>query len=143
MPEMHLRQSGFIKSVFAERFSRTLIAKIYKQMPAVSKNVYIDRVDEIHHRAIKMKLTDIKVDTYIDYGEHNNNGSRFKVGDHVKISKYQNIFVKGHTPNWSQDVFVIKKVKDTALQTYIFGDLNNKDIFRLINENELQKTNNN
>ena len=39
---------------------------------------------------------------------------KFKVGDHVRISKYKNIFAKGYTPNWSKEVFVISKIKNTV-----------------------------
>ena len=59
-----------------------------------------------------MKPIDVKDNTYIDFGKKvNDNDPKFKVGDHVRISKYKNIFVKDYTPNWSEDVFVIKKLK--------------------------------
>ena len=72
-------------------------------MTVVSKNVCIGRLDEIvdkysktYHRAINMKPLDVKVDTYIDYGvEHNGKDPKFKVGGHVRISKYKNTFAKG------------------------------------------------
>ena len=77
-------------------------------MTSVSKNVYIDKLDDIvdvHnntcHRTIKMEPVDVKDDTYIDFKkEVNDKDSKFKVGDHVRISKYKNIFVKEYTPNW-------------------------------------------
>ena len=95
------------KSVLAERFIKTLKNKIYKYMTSISKNVYIDKLDDIvneynntHHRTIKMKPIDVKYNTYIDFGkEVNDNDPKFKVGDHVRISKYKNIFAKGYTPN--------------------------------------------
>ena len=66
------------KSVIVERFIRTLKTKIYKHMPAISKNVYIDKLEEIvdkynntSHRTAKMKLADVKVDTYIDFDVEN------------------------------------------------------------------------
>ena len=79
--------------------------------------MYIDKLGDIvnkynntYHRTIKMKPTDFKDNTYIDFGkEVNNDEPKFKVGDHVRISKYKNIFVKGYTPNWSEEVFAIKK----------------------------------
>ena len=46
--------------------------------------------------------------------ENNNEGRKFKVGDHIKISKYENIFAKGYVPNWSEEFFVITKVKNTV-----------------------------
>ena len=105
------------KSVVAERFIRTIKNKIYKHMISISKNMYIDKVDDtVHkynntkHRTIKMKLTDVKDNTYIDFDkEVNDNDPKFKVDDHVGISKYKNIFAKGYTPNWSEEILVIKK----------------------------------
>ena len=105
------------KSVVAERFIRTLKNKIYKYMTSISKNVYIDKLNDIvneynntYHTTIKMKPIDVKDNTYINIDkEVNNKVPKFKVGDHVRISKYKNIFAKGDTPNWSEEVFVIKK----------------------------------
>ena len=107
------------KSVTAERFIRTLKTKIYKYMTSVSKNVYIDKLDEIvseynnaNHRTIKMKPVDIKDNAYIDFKkEFNDKDPKFKVGDYVRISKYKNIFAKGYTPNWSEEVFVVSKIR--------------------------------
>ena len=91
------------KSVAAERFVRTSKKKIYKHMTSISKNVYIDELDDIvneynstYHRTIKMKPIDVKDNTYINISkEVNNKDPKFKVGDHVRISKYKNIFAKG------------------------------------------------
>ena len=110
------------KSVVAERFIRTLKSKIYKYMTSISKNVYIDKIDDIvdeynntYHTTIKMKPIDVKDNTYINADkEINNKDPKFKVGDCVRISKYKNIFAKGYMPNWSEEVFVIKKVKNTV-----------------------------
>ena len=95
------------KSVVAERFIRTIKKKIYKHMTSISKNMYIDKLDDIihkynnkKHRAIKMKPIDVKNNSYIDFGkEVNDNDPKFKVSDHVRISKYKNIFAKGYAPN--------------------------------------------
>ena len=100
------------KSVVAERFIRTIKNKIYKHMTSISKNVYIDKLDDIvneynntKHRTTKMKLIDVKDITYIDFGkEVNDNDPKFKVGDHVRISKYKNNFAKGYSPNRSEEV---------------------------------------
>ena len=107
------------KSVVAERFIRTLKTKIYKYMTSVSKNVYISKLDDItneysntYHRAILMKPIDVKENRYIDFKkEVNDKNSKFKVDDHVRISKYKNIFTKWYTPHWLEEVFEIKKVK--------------------------------
>ena len=125
-----------VKSVIAERFIRTLKNKIYKYMIAISKNVYIEKLDDIvkkynnaYHTTIKMKTADIKDNTYIDFlKEINNKDPKFKVGDHVRISKYKNIFAKGYMPNWSEEIFIIKKIKNTVPWTYVIKDLNGEEI---------------
>ena len=124
------------KSVVAERFIRTIKNKIYKYMTSISKNVYIDKLDDIEHknnnkkhRTIIMKPIDVKNNIHIDFGkEVNDNDPKFKVGDHVRISKYKNIFAKDYTPNWSEEVFVIKKIKSTVPWTYVINDLNGEEI---------------
>ena len=94
-------------SVLAERFFRTLKSKTYKYMTSISKNDYIDKLDDIvneynntYHTTIKMKHIDVKDNTYINTNkETNDKHPKFKVGDRVRISKYKNIFAKGYTPN--------------------------------------------
>ena len=89
-----------------------------------------------------MKPIEVKDNTYIDpIKEVNDKGSKFKVGDHVRISKYKNIFAKGYSPNWSGEVFVIKEVKNTVPWTYVINDLNGEEIIGTFYEKELQKTN--
>ena len=124
------------KSVVAERFIRTLKNKIYKYMTAISKIVYIDKLDDIvnkynntHHSTIKVKPIDVKPNTYIDSNkEINNKDPKFKIGDIVRISKHKNIFAKGYVPNQSEEVFKIKKVKNTLPWTYIISDLKDEEI---------------
>ena len=135
------------ESVVAERFIRTIKNKIYKYMTSISKNVYIDKLDDIvrkynnkKHRTIKMKRIDVKDNTYTDFSKDvNDNDTKFKVGDYVKISKYKNIFAKDYTPNWSEEVFVIKKNKNTVPWTYVIDDLNGEEITGTFYEKELQK----
>ena len=111
--------------------------------------MYIDKLDDIVHkynnkkqRTIKLKPTDVKDNTYIDFGkEVNDNDPKFKIGYHVRISKYKNIFAKGYTPNWSEEVFVIKEIKNTAPWTYVINDLNNEQITGTFYEKELPKIN--
>ena len=134
------------KSVVAERFLRTLKTKIYKYMTSVSKNAYIHKLDDIvsdsYLRTIKMKPVDVKNNTYIDFEkEVNDKDPKFKVGDHVRISKYKNIFAKGYTPNWSEEVFVVSKIKNTVPWTYVINDLNGEEITGTFYKKELQKTN--
>ena len=136
------------KSITAERFIRTLKNKICKHMTAVSEIVYIDKLDDIvheynnaYHRTIKMKPIEVKDNTYIDsIKEVNDKDPKFKVGDHVRISKYKNIFAKGYTPNWSEELFVIREVKNTVPWTYAINDLNGEEIIGTFYEKELQDT---
>ena len=89
-----------------------------------------------------MKPVDVKSNTCIDSNkEVNDNDPKFKVVDHVRISKYKNIFAKGYTPNWSEEVFVIKKVKNIVPWTYVINNLNGEEIFGTFFEKELQKVN--
>ena len=107
------------KSVITERFIRTLKNKIYKYMTSISKNVYIDKLDDIvkkynntYHTSVKTKPADVKDNTYIDFKKDvNDKNPKFKVGDQVRISKYKNIFAKEYMPNWSEEIFIIKKLK--------------------------------
>ena len=111
--------------------------------------MYIDKLDDIvnehnntHHRKIKMEPIDFKDNTYIDFKKQiNDKDLKFKVGNQVRISKYKSIFAKGYTPNWSEEVFVIKKVKNTVTWTYVINDLNGEQIIGTFYEKELQKTN--
>ena len=76
-----------------------------------------------------MKPIDVKDNTYINTDKDTNDKDpKFKVGDRVRISKYKNIFAKGYTPNWSEEIFVIKKVKNTVLWTNVIKDLNDEEI---------------
>ena len=72
---------------------------------------------------------------------NNNKDHKFKIGDIVRISKYKNFFAKGYVPNWSEEVFVIKKVKNTVLWIYVISNLKGEDIAGTFCEKELQKTN--
>ena len=137
------------KSVVAERFIRTLKNKLYKHMTNVSKNVYYDVLDDIvkkynntWHSTIKMKPFDVKNNTYINTDKKiNNKDPKFKVGDRVRISKYKNVFAKGYVPYWSEEVFVVNKIKNTVPWTYEINDLNGEKIMGSFYEKELQKAN--
>ena len=116
---------------FSERFIRTSKNKFYERMTSISKNVHIDKLDDrvskynnTYYRTIKMKLVDVKPSMFIDFNNENNKeGSKVKVGDHARISEYKNIFAKGYVPNWSEDIFVIAKVKSTFPWIYVISDL--------------------
>ena len=110
------------KSVVTERFIRTLKNKIFKHMTAISKNVYfsvlhdiVDKYNNIVHRTIKMEPIDVTNDSFAEYNEESNKKSpRFKFGDHVRISKYKSIFAKGYVTNWSEEISIVSKIKNTV-----------------------------
>ena len=146
MYSIHNEGTSFV----AERFIRILKTKIYKFMTSILNNVYIDKLDDIVneynnnvcYRTIKMKPVDVKDNTYIDFKkEVNDKDPKFKVGDHVRISKYNNIFAKGYTSNWSEEVFAVSKIKNTVSWTYVINDLNGEEIIGSFYGKELQKTN--
>ena len=107
------------KSVVAERFIRTLKSKIYKYMTSISKNVYIDQLVDIvdeynntYHTTIEMKPIDVKDNTYINTSKKiSNKDPKFKVGHHVRISKYKNIFAKGICLIGVKKYLLLKKLK--------------------------------
>ena len=110
-------------------------------MTSKSNNVYIDKLDEIvnkynntYHRTIKMTPVDVTSSTIIDFNKENNEeGPKFKVGEHVRISKYKNIFTKvWNCSYWSEE---------TVPWTYVIIDFNDEEIVRTFYEIELQKTN--
>ena len=87
-------------------------------MTAISKNVYFDVLDDIvdeynntYHKTIKMKpLEMVGDDSFAEYNEESNEKDPiFKVGDHVRIPKSKNVFSKGYIPNWSEEIFIVKK----------------------------------
>ena len=102
-----------VKSVVAERFIITLKNKSCKYMTSMSKNVYIDKLDDIvnkynntYHRTVKMEPVDVTSSTYIDSSkESNDEDPKYKIGDIFRASRYKNIFAKGYVPNWSEAVF--------------------------------------
>ena len=124
------------KSVVAERFIRILKNQVFKHLTAISKNVYFDVLDDIVnkfnntvHRTIKKKPIDFTSDYYAEYNENPNK----------KNPKFKNIFAKGYTPNWSEEVFVISKIKSTVPWTYVVSDID-EEITGSFYEKELQKT---
>ena len=131
------------KYFLAERFIRTLKNKIYKYMTPVSKNVYINKWDDIinksnntYHSTIKTKPVDVKPKTCIESSkEIINKDPKFKIGDTVGIQN--KIFTKAYTPNWSEEVLVITKVKNTVSWTYIISDLNGEEIVGTFYKREL------
>ena len=104
-------------------------------MTWISKNVYADKLDNIaseynnaYQRTIKTKSVDVKSGNYIKYNvDSKDKDPKFKIGDHIKLSKYKNNFAKEYTPNWSEEVFAIKKnwkYSTTGISYYIRHKLN-------------------
>ena len=86
-----------------------------------------------------MKPVDVNPSMYIDFNKENNKeGPKFKVGDNVRISMHKNIIAKDYVPNWPEEVFVIKKVKNIVPWKYVINDLNSE--VGTFYEQELQKT---
>ena len=89
-----------------------------------------------------MKPIDFEDNSFAEYNEESNEKDpKFKVGDHVRNSKFKNVFAKGYTPNWSEEIFVVKKVKNIVPWTYVISDLNGEEIVGSFYEKELQKAN--
>ena len=136
------------KSAVAERFIRTLKNEIVKHMTTISKNVYIDSLNNIVnrynntvHKTIKMKPIDVTNDSYAEYSEDfNKKGPKFKVNDHVRISKYKNIFAKEYVPNWSEEGFTVNEIKNTVPWTYAINNLNDEKVIGTFYEKEMQRT---
>ena len=104
-------------------------------MTNISKNVYfnvldniVDKYNNTYHKTIKMKPIDVEDDSFDEYNEQSNEKDpKFKVGDHVRISKFKNIFAKRYTPNWIVEIFIVKKIKNAVSWTYIISDLNGEE----------------
>ena len=116
-------------------------------MTATGKNLYYDVLDDVvneynntKHNTIKMKPGDVGDNKIVYIDEHNEKDSRFKVGDRVRISKFKNIFAKGYTPNWSNEIFIVNKINDTIPCTYNIKYLNGEEIIGSFYDRELQKT---
>ena len=89
----------------------------------------VDKYNNTVHRTIKIKPIEVTDDCYAEYNEHpNKNNSKFNVGDNVRTSKYKNIFAKGYTPNLSEEVFIIKKIKNKFPWAYAISDVNDEEI---------------
>ena len=102
----------------------------------------VNKYNHAVHRTIKMKPIDITSDFYVEYKEDSNEKDpKFKVDDRVRILKYKNIFAKGYSANWSEEVFVISKIENTVPWTYVINDLNGEEIAGAFYEKELRKRN--
>ena len=88
-----------------------------------------------------MKPVGVKDKTYIDFkNEVNDKDPKIKIGNYVRISKSKNIFAKRYMSDCSEEIFIIKKIKNTVPWTYVINDLNGEESIGTFYENELQKT---
>ena len=100
----------------------------------------VNKYSNTYHSTIKMKPVDVKSNTFIDSSKDiNYKDPKFKVGDFVRISKFRDIFAKDYVPNWSEEVFVIKKVKNTVSLTCFFNDLNGEEFVGTFYEKNCKK----
>ena len=118
------------KSVVAERFIRSWKTRFLSTWQLLQKNIYFDVLDDIvnkynntGHRTIKVKPIGVTSDSYAECNEDSNvTKPKVKTGNHVRISKYKNIFAKEYTQTWSEKVFVVSKIKNTVRWTYAISD---------------------
>ena len=89
-----------------------------------------------------MRPIDFTFDFYAEYNDDSNKKDpKSKVRDRVRLWKHKNIFARGYTQDWSEEVFIINKIKNTVQWTYVISDLNDEKIDGTFYEKELQKTN--
>ena len=144
------------KSSVVERFNRTIKEKMWKMFSANNNTVYFNKIDELlknynnsFHRSIQMTpiaASDIKnsnrvfANLYSDEIYKKVKKSKFKIGDKVRISKYKRqLFDKGFTPNWTEEIFVINEILNTKPVTYRLVDLQGETVTGSFYEQELQK----
>lgn len=145
------------KAAIVERFNRTLKNKMWKRFSLNGSHKWvkilqslIDDYNTSIHRTIKMKPNDVKQndEEYLLNTVYRLNGRvplhkkikpKFKIGEFVRISKYKHIFAKGFTPNWTTEVFKIRRVQQTYPITYLLSDLHEKDIQGSFYNEELLK----
>ena len=132
------------KSVIAERFIKTLKAKIYKKMTANDSKSYlsylnklVDQYNNTYHHSINKKSINADYSALTEKIETNPKTPKFKASDRVRITKYKNIFSKGYTENWSREIFIIDSVLKTNPWTYKLKDLNGEKIIGSFYEKEL------
>lgn len=142
------------KAAIVERFNRTLKTRMWKQLHFRGSYKWLDLLQTLvndynntKHRTIKMKPKDVTKahekdllrSVYMYESRHHPKLNKFKVGDHVRISKYKNVFEKGYTPNWTSEIFQIAKVQLTQPATYMLKDYQDNEIKGAFYELELQK----
>lgn len=134
-----------MKAAIVERFNRTLKNRMWKEFSLRGTYKWIDilpkLIDEYNntrHRTIKMRPNDVDerneqqlLNSVYRYTANiaAKQNTKFKVGDSVRLSKYKHVFEKGYTPNWTTEVFKIKRVRSTTNPiTYVLEDYNGEEI---------------
>ena len=126
------------KPLIAERFTRTLKAKLYKKMTANSSksylaylNKFVDQYNNTYHYSIDKKYINADYSDLTEKFETNLEAPNFKVNDSVRMTNYKNIFSKIYTENWSREMFIIDSVLKTNTWTYKIKDFNGekKEVF--------------
>ena len=132
------------KSVIAERFIKTLKAKVYKKMAANNNKSYlaylnklVDQYNNTYHCSIGKKPFDVDYSDLTGENETNPKAPKVKVDDRVRKIKYKNIFSKGYTENWSRDILIIDSVLKFSRWMYKIKDLNREKIIGSFYEKEL------
>ena len=145
------------KSSVVERWNRTIKEKIWKMFTTNNNNVYWDKIDDIverynntRHNSIKMtpveasnpkNVSKVWYNLYSDLIYKKPGNIKFDIGDRVRITKYKRpVFDKGYTPNWTEEIFIIKQILPTKPVTYKIADLMGKEIKGSFYQKELQKT---
>jgi len=146
-----------LKACIVERFNRTLRERMHRYFSYVDNFRYIDILDALlesynksYHRSIKcspinvFKKDENKIFQLLyKYKKEDGNKScirlKYKIGDKVRISKYKGTFEKGYTPNFTIELFTIKKILPTEPPTYFLKDLQDEDIRGGFYEQEIQK----
>ena len=144
------------KSSAVERWNKTMKNTMWKMCTVNNNNVYWDKIDKLvndynnaRHSSIKMtpveatkKANESKVwsSLYGDLIYLKPGKPKFAIGDKVRISKYKRqVFDKGYTPNWTEEIFVIKKILPTKPVTYSIVDLMGESIKGSFYEQEVQR----
>lgn len=142
------------KAAIVERFNRTLKRKIYQQFSLRGNYKWVDIIQDLvdeynrtRHRTIKMAPKDVNseneqylLDTVFNYKKTVpfTNIIKFGVGDHVRLSKYKNVFGKGYLPNWTTEIFTVKKIQYTNPITFLLVDWEGNDIKGGVYSEEMQ-----
>lgn len=131
-----------MKAAICERFNRTLKSRMFKRFSLLRANKWLDILPKLvaeynntKHRTIKMRPNDVNMNNeeslllnIYSYADHRKAKIKFKAGDAVRMSKHKHVFEKGYTPNWTTEVFTIRRVRRTDPVTYFLKDWQDNNI---------------